>query len=56
MRCSAIAQRIALQEYLLEKEQLISAEIEGWVTDDDKIKTLDRATVEAMLETWLEDF
>jgi glycogen synthase len=56
MRCNAISQRIALQEYFIEREPEISKEIQEWVDDDEKIKTLDRATVEDMLDTWLADF
>ena len=56
MRCSPIAQRIALQEYLNEREPEITKEIEDWLEDQDKLKTLDLATVEQIFDQWLEDF
>lgn len=56
MRCSPVAQRIALQEYLTEREPMIMKEIEDWLGDEEKVKTLDRATVEQMIDSWLEDY
>jgi len=56
MRCNIIAQRISLQEYLIEREANILKEIEDWVSDEEKVKTLDRATVDAMMDEWLQDF
>mmetsp|Transcript_30127 Transcript_30127/g.46040 ORF Transcript_30127/g.46040 Transcript_30127/m.46040 type:complete len:143 (+) Transcript_30127:831-1259(+) len=56
MRCNIIAQRIALQEFLYEKSEDINKEIDDWINDEEKIKTLDRATVDAMFDTWLADF
>lgn len=56
MRCNIIAQRITLQEYLLERETQILKEIEDWVNDEEKVKTLDRATVDGMLAEWLSEF
>jgi len=56
MRCSPIAQRIALQEYLTEREPVIMKDIEDWLADEEKLKTLDKKTVEDMLESWLEEF
>jgi hypothetical protein len=34
----------------------ILKEIEDWVADEEKIKTLDRPQVDAMLDTWLSNF
>jgi hypothetical protein len=34
----------------------ILKEIEEWVGDEEKIKTLDRAQVDAMIDTWLSNF
>jgi len=56
MRCNLISQRVALQEYLLEKSEDINKEIDEWVNDEDKIKTLDRGTVDTMFDTWLNEF
>jgi len=56
MRCNVIAQRIALQEHLLERAEDIAKEIEEWVNDEEKIKTLDRSQVDLMLDTWLSGF
>jgi len=43
MRCNVIAQRIALQEYLIERFEDISKEVEDWLADEERVKTLDRA-------------
>jgi len=56
MRCNVIAQRIALQEYLIEKFEDVSKEIEDWVADEERIKELNRPEVEAMMSVWLVDF
>jgi hypothetical protein len=45
MKCNIIAQRIALQEYLIERESEILKDIDEWTADEDKLKTLDKATV-----------
>jgi len=56
MRCNIVAQRITLQEYLIEKYEEITKDIEEWTGDDEKIKTLDRKTVDEMIDQWLEGF
>ena len=57
MRCSPIAQRIALQEYMIERGELINKEIDELLNgEEEKLKALDRAAVEGMLDTWLEEF
>jgi hypothetical protein len=56
MRCNVIAQRIALQEYLIEKFEDISKEIDDWLADEDRVKTLDKSQVDAMMAVWLVDF
>jgi hypothetical protein len=56
MKCNIVAQRITLQEYLVEKYDDIVKDIEEWTGDEEKIKTLDRATAEAMMSQWLEGF
>jgi hypothetical protein len=43
MNCHAIAQRITLQEHLLQASEDILVEIEAWTADEEKVKTLDRA-------------
>ena len=55
MRCHAIAQRIALQEYLTAQEAQILKDIEE-VSDEAVIKMLDRARTEALLDGWLAGF
>jgi len=45
MRCNIIAQRITLQEHLMEQGDAILKEIEEWLAEEEKLKTLDRATV-----------
>lgn len=56
MRCNIIAQRITLQEYLIEREAVIAKEIEDRLADEEKIKTLDRTQVDQLLDTWLAEF
>lgn len=56
MRCHVIAQRVALQEYLLEKDQQIIKEVDELLADEENLKKLDRAQVEVMFDTWLSDF
>ena len=56
MRCNIVAQRITLQEYLMEKYEEIIKDIEEWTGDEEKIKTLTRAIVEEMMDQWLEGF
>jgi hypothetical protein len=55
MRCHAIAQRIALQEYLTTQEVQILKDIEE-VSDEAVIKSLDRPRTEALLDSWLAGF
>jgi len=55
MRCNVISQRIALQEYLIAKTEDIAKDLEEWA-DEDKVKSLDRAQFDAMLDTWLSEF
>ena len=52
MRCNVISQRIALQEYLIAKAEDIAKDLEEWA-DEDKVKTLDRAQFDVMVDTWL---
>ena len=56
MRCNIIAQRISLQEFLIEKEADILKDIEAWTSNEEEIKKLDRATVEEMFDTWLSEW
>jgi hypothetical protein len=46
MKCNTIAQRISLQEFLIEKSEEIQKEIQEWLEDEEKIKTLNRETVD----------
>jgi predicted transcriptional regulator len=56
MNCHAISQRITLQEYLVEGSEEILKEIDEWMADDEKIKTLNKQQVDAMIDTWLANF
>lgn len=56
MNCHAISQRITLQEHLIEGSEEILKEIDDWLAEEEKIKTLDKQQVEAMIETWLANF
>ena len=56
LRCNKIAQRIVLQEYMIEKAEEIQKDIEEWTGDEEKIKTLKREDVDSMIDTWLADF
>ena len=40
----------------MERQEEILKEMDEWVSDDEKIKTLDDATVNAMMDGWLSDF
>jgi hypothetical protein len=41
---------------LIEKFEDVSKEVEDWVADEERVKTLDRAQVDAMMDVWLVDF
>lgn len=56
MKCNVISQRIILQEYLIEKEPIIQAEIEQWLNDEEKLKTLDKNQTEKIINDWLSEF
>lgn len=56
LRCNKVAQRIVLQEYMMEKAEEIQKDIEEWVGDEEKIKGLTRQVVEGMFDTWLAEF
>ena len=56
MRCHIIAQRITIQEHMAGQADKINKEIDEWVQDEEKIKTLDRATVDQMMDQWLTEF
>lgn len=56
MQCNVIAQRIALQEYLIDHEEQIMAEIDEVWNDDEKKKVLDQKKVIEWFDTWLADF
>ena len=56
MRCNVIAQRITLQEHLGERQEQVLKDIEECLGDDERLKALDRAAVEAMLDGWLAGF
>jgi len=49
MRCNVIAQRIALQEHLVREQEGITREIEEWLADEEKLKSLDKAKVEDLV-------
>jgi hypothetical protein len=46
MRCNIVAQRITLQEYMMEKYDEIIKDIEEWTAEEEKLKTLTRETAE----------
>jgi hypothetical protein len=56
LRCNKVAQRIVLQEYMIERSEDILKEIEEWTGDEEKIKGLTREVVDSMMDTWLADF
>lgn len=56
MKSNVISQRIILQEYLIEKESQITADIEQWLNDEEKLKTLDKAQTEKLILEWLGEF
>ena len=49
MKSNVISQRIILQQYLIEKESQITADIEQWLNDEEKLKTLDKAQTEKLI-------
>lgn len=58
MRCNVISQRITLQEYLTDRQEDITAQLEALVgeTVPEELKKLDRALVDGLLDQWLADF
>lgn len=58
MKVNIIAQRIALQEFLREtnKYDEIISEIDEWMNDEEKLKTLTKADFEGMADKWTADF
>ena len=57
MRCNVISQRIALQEFLADRQEDITAELEAWASADaEKLNQLTRETVEQLFDTWLAEF
>lgn len=56
LKCHPIAQRIALQEYFIRKQEEIIKDIEGWLSEESKTKELDRPAVEVMMDGWLKDY
>lgn len=56
LRCNKIAQRIVLQEYLMERQEDILKEIEDWTGDEEKIKGLTTEIVNSMIDGWLAEF
>jgi hypothetical protein len=56
MKCNVVAQRITLQEYLIEKYEDIIKDVEEWTADEEKFKTLTRKTFEEMVDQWLSEF
>jgi len=41
---------------LVEGSEEILKEIDEWMADEEKIKTLDKQQVDAMIDTWLANF
>ena len=56
MRCNIIAQRVALQEHLIDLEERIMTEIDEYTGDEEKVKELDKKIVTEMFENWLSEF
>lgn len=58
MRCNVISQRITLQEYLTDRQEDITTQLEALVSETapEEIKKLDRALVDGLLDQWLADF
>jgi hypothetical protein len=40
----------------MDRQEDILKEMDEWVSDEEKIKTLDKPTVNAMMDGWLSDF
>ena len=57
MKCNRISQRIDLQEFCIRKNAEILAEIDGILNSgEENLKKLDRNTIDALLDKWLEGF
>ena len=56
LRCNKIAQRIVLQEYMIERQEEILRDIEEYTADEEKIKTLTKDVADSMIDTWLAEF
>ena len=56
MKCNIIAQRIAIQEFLLAKDGIISTKLDDILQNDEEAKTLDRKAIEDLLDQWLDEF
>jgi hypothetical protein len=56
LRCNKIAQRIVLQEYMIERHEEILRDIEEYTADEEKIKTLTKDVADSMIDTWLAEF
>jgi hypothetical protein len=57
MQCNIIAQRISLQEYLIEKEEEIMADIDAFTNGEpEKLQELDANEVHNMFDKWLAEF
>lgn len=56
LRVNKVAQRIVLQEYMIERAEDIYKEIEEWTGDEEKIKGLTREIVDGQIDAWLADF
>ena len=56
LRCNKIAQRIVMQEYMIDKSEEILKDIEEYTADEEKIKLLTKDVVVSMMDTWLSEF
>ena len=56
LRCNKIAQRIVLQEYMIERQEEILRDIEDYTADEEKIKTLTKDVADSMIDSWLAEF
>lgn len=55
MRCNVVAQRIALQEFMADKQEQMTADLEA-AADPETVKSLNREKVDKMLDEWLAEF
>lgn len=56
IRCHLVAQRISLQEYILEREDQMYSEIQELLQDDERLKKFDKNEFLSMVDAWVSEF